>query len=524
MATSSNSKKSGSKPEARAAGSFNLFDRILNFFSSGRDPEREKKRLLKEIEKQLKKLKYKFYRPKTGDVLPALAFYFHDIYKAVASAHLLVEHAEASNVLKTIVIESFLSETQRAIEDKFDEEVIKKRAEAVPSKDLAAEYKEYIISFFSGFDAETVSRINATYNLLDVFLQIIHFDYFFLIKKFDSRFAEADFKYKPRFETISGEYISDDLKDFMEILPLVDPQQDWQTVFEILQVYKGTPVISSAQWKTVLRSINEMQRSGVLTLIVQHIDGDPYYKQKIHPPSNKIVEEHLSRLKTRIEMTIQKVLNERRKSQIDDLAEKVFGTTAVSRMRNYTEKANLAFTKKMLGGYVHVVPLNYLKAFFLDYMKGEIKVTIDLLLVRGQWAATVLSQQLSESYHQLIYLADQLLMFDENLAEDGEKGASIKNALNKADRDKGMMRILKTHLTEINTEALRIIKESVQNLISVAKYLKAVLDDHAAKPPEMILNWREIETASDRGIDTSLTNIYRKIYYFTQLLQHYLKG
>jgi hypothetical protein len=157
-------------------------------------------------------------------------------------------------------------------------------------------------------------------------------------------------------------------------------------------------------------------------------------------------------------------------------------------------------------------------------MKGEIKPVIDLLLIRGQWAATVLSQQLSESYHQITNLTDQLLKFDESLAEDGERGALIKNALHKADRDKSMMRVLKQQLSDTNTEALRIIKESAQNLVSVAKYLKSVLDDHSAKPPEMILNWREIETASDRGIDKSLSNIYRNIYYFTQLLQHYLKG
>ncbi len=524
METSDSPKKPGPKSEEREAGSFGFVDRFLSFFAGGGDPEREKKRLLKEIEKQLKKLKGKYYKPKTGEVLPALARFFYDIYKAVASAHLLVEHAEASNVLKTIVIENFLSETQKEIEEKFDEGAIKKRALEIPAKDLAAEYKEYIISFFSGFDAGTVSKINETYNLLDIFLQVIHFDYFFLIKKFDSHMAEADFKYKPRFETINGEYISDDLKDFMEILPLIDSREEWQAVFEILQAYKGTPVITPVQWKTVVKSVTDMQRSGIMTLIVRHIDGDPYYKQKFAPPQHKIVEEHLSRLKTRIEMTIQKVLNERRKSQVDDLAEKVFGTTAISRMRNYTEKANLTFTKKMLGGYVHVIPLNYLKAFFLDYMKGEVKVTIDLLLIRGQWAATVLSQQLSESYHQLVKLSDQLLKFDEALAEDGERGASIKNALHKADRDKSMMRILKNHLSEINSDALRIIKESAQNLISVAKYLKSVLEDHASKPPEMILNWREIETASDRGIDKSLGNIYRKIYYFTQLLQHYLKG
>jgi hypothetical protein len=178
----------------------------------------------------------------------------------------------------------------------------------------------------------------------------------------------------------------------------------------------------------------------------------------------------------------------------------------------------------MLGGYVYVAPLNYLKAFLLDNLKGEIKPSIDLLLIRGQWVATVLSQQLSESYHRLNELTDQLLEFDETLAEDGELGAAINNALQKSDRNKGIVRILKQHISDANNEALRIIRESAQHLISVAKYVKSILEDHKSKPPEMILNWREIETASDRSIDDSLSSIYRNVYYFTHLLQHYLQG
>ena len=68
-----------------------------------------------------------------------------------------------------------------------------------------------------------------------------------------------------------------------------------------------------------------------------------------------------------------------------------------------------------------------------------------------------------------------------------------------------------------------IERGSAQYLVSLAKYQKALLDDHKAKPSELILNWKEIENASDRGIDNSLSSIYRKIYYFSQLIQNYLK-
>ena len=509
----------------RDAGSFGLFARMFSFFSGIGDPDREKSRLIKEIAKQLKKQRLKFYRPKSGEALPGLARFFYDIYKVVSPAHVLIKNAETSSVLRSIVIEFYLSDEQREIQSHFDDEAIRARSKEIPPKDLAAEYKEYIVSFFAGFGNETVRQINATYNLMDVFLHLINYDYYFFLKKFDSGFPEADFKYKPRFETIIGEYISDDLKDFMEIMPLIDERPEWQTVFEVLRVYKGSQIVAPAQWRNIQRAIVDVHRSGILTLMVQHMDGDPYFQAKTIAPNHKIVEDHLSRLKTRIEMTIQKVLNERRKSKIDELAEKVFGTSAVSRMRNYTDKANVAFAKRTLAGYTHTTPMNFLKAFLLDYLKGgEMKTTIDLLLIRGQWAATILSQQLSEAFHQLNALTEQLLKFDEALAEDADKGAAVKGALYKVDRDKGMMKVLKQYLSDINGDALGIIKESAQNLIAVAKYLKSVLEDHRTKPPEMILNWRELENASERNIDTAIASIYRKIYYFSQLLQYYLKN
>jgi hypothetical protein len=228
-------------------------------------------------------------------------------------------------------------------------------------------------------------------------------------------------------------------------------------------------------------------------------------------------------MKNQTEITIQKILNERRKDKIDHLALQVFGTTAVSRMRNYTDKANLTFAKKMLGGYTYVIPANYLKAFLLDYLKSSIKKIVDVLIIRGQWSTAIISQQVSESYHQLMSLTDQLLKFDESLSDDGDRGAAIKNALHKSDRDKSMLRVLRQHLNDVNAQALKLVKESTQHLIAIAKYLRQVLDDRKNKPSEVILNWREIESVYDGDIDADVSSIYKKVYYFAQLLQYHLK-
>ena len=497
--------------------------RLVSFFLSGNDPDREKRKLLKDIGKQLRKQKYKFYKPKSEEALSGMAKFFHEIYTNIGPAQVMLDHAATSNLLKQIIIEQSLTEQQIKLKDALVEEEIRKVAGTTDHKGLVQILKEQMVSLYAAFDAEKVKQINAKYNLLKVFLQFIHYDYYFLLKKFDSGLPERDFIYNPRFEQINGEYISDDLKDFLEVASLVDRNQPWGDLLEDLKLYRETQVIDPARWKKVVRNVVEVKKSMVLELIIRHVDKDPYYKAKVYRPNEQIVEEYLTKIKTSTELTVQKIIKERRSGKIEKLCMEVFGTVAVSRMKNYTEKNNVIFSKKMMAGFMHVTALNYLKAFLLDYFKKDIREVVDQLLIRGKWSTNLMSQQLSDAFHTVMSVSDQLLEFDDALGDEGHRGVALRNAAKRADRDALALKSLRDQLKKVNDEALKMVQVSAQNLITVGKTLKVVIEDYDHKPREMILNWKEIDVASDNQIRNRLAEVYKKIYYFIQLLQFFAK-
>jgi Family of unknown function (DUF5312) len=497
--------------------------RIFSFFLAAGDPEREKRRLLKDIGRQLRKQKYKFYRPKTGEALPGLAKFFHDIYVAIGPAQVLLDHAASSSVLKQIIIERSLTDQQVKIREGLAEDKIRALAQTMDHKALVQKLKEQMVSLYAAFDSEKVKQINGKYNLLKIFLQFIHYDYYFLLKKFDSGLPERDFIYNPRFEAINGEYIGDDLKDFLEVAALVDRSQPWGELLDDLQIYREMPVVDAAQWKKTVRSVAEIKSSLVLELIIRHIDRDPYYKAKLYRPNEHIVEEYLSKIKTGTELTVQKILKERRSGKIEQILMQVFGTVAISRMKNYTEKNNVTFSKKMMAGFAHVSALNYLKAFLLDYFKKDIREVVDQLLIRGKWSTNLMSQQLSDAFHTVMNISDQLIKFDDSLGDEGDRGIALRNSAKRADRDAASLKNLREQLKKMNDEALQMIQVSAQNLIVVGKSLKVVIEDYDHKPHELILNWKEIDTASDNQIRSRLADVYKRIYYFIQLLQFFAK-
>lgn len=501
-----------------------FLDRILSLFSNPADPEAEKKKILKQIARDLAKHKYRFYKAKTEEAEPLLAKFFYDVYKIVSPAQVFLQNAEKSAQLRQLIIDSFLDKKTLELQERLSEESIKERSKTVPTKELSQQLKDDLVDFFAAFDSNRTNSIDTAYNLILIFTKFVNFDYFFLLKKFDSNISERNFTYHPKFETIRAEYVSDDLKDFLEVLLPLEVNQDWKSVFNILKVYKGVEIIALDQWNRLLIQLTDIKRSNVLELMVRHIDKNPAFQPKVQRFDDRIVESYLQKMKAQTEIAIQKILQEKRNAKIDELAKAVFGTSAVSRLKNYTEKANLVYAKKMLGGYIHVQGLNYLKAFLLDYFKKDIREICDLLLIRGQWSTNLLSQQLSEGFHDLMGVSEALLTFDDALADDAEMGLRLRNAMVKADRDKDQVKYVRILLKGVNDEAQKMINTSAQALIAIGKNLKNILEDYQKSPHELLINWKEIEAASEQPINERITEIYKKIYYFVQLMQFFAKA
>lgn len=512
---SSSSKEKEDAPEG-------FFKRLMSMLIKGSDPEKEKKRLLKEIAKTLKKHRLKFYNPKGEEALPGMAKFFYEIYKIISSAQVLLENAESSGALRSIIIDAFMTDEQREIMEFLDEDAIRKRATQVEPKVLASELKDKLVGFFAVFTSDRVNRINSLYDLLIVFLSLVDFDYYFSLKKFDSGLPERDFVYNPKFDSIKGEYILEDIKDFLAVLP--EPgDSKWEELFDVLKSYKGTEIIDRVQWKKILKGLEVVRRERIFILMIQHIDKDPQYNYSSVVTSNSIVDDYLNKIRTQTEIILQKILKERRSKKVDGLLMEVFGTTAISRMKNYTEKANLMFTKKMLGGFIHVSPANYLKAFLLDFFKRDIKTLMDLLLIRGKWATAISSQHLSDAFHSVMEVSSNLVVFDEELSDEGNKGLTFKTLTSKSDRDKNSITILRSQLKETNEEVLDMITVAAQNLITMGRSLKTVLEDKDKKDHEMIINWKEIESAAEFEVKDEIARVYKKIYHFVQLMQFFVK-
>jgi hypothetical protein len=500
-----------------------FLDAIFSLFSKDNDPEKEKKRLLKELVKVLNKNRYKFYLPKTEQAQPKLARFFFSVYKLISPAAIMLENTDSSAVFKIVLIESVLTEAQGTLRGELEEENIRKILKAGPDYKAAAEnIRGRLNQFVSVYDAEKVQSIESIYEAFQIFFAFVTMDYYFFLRKFDSRFPEGNLSYNPNFEAINGEYISDDLKDYLEVIPAVIQPINWEPLFDILAKFKSAEVVSRQAWRKMIAAVKDVYSSQILQQIVCHVDKNPFYKPELMAMAGKIVEEYLSKLKTQVEMTIQMVLKEEQAGKMEKLVAEIFGSESVVRLNNYSEKANAAFAKRNMVGFAHIAPLNYVKAFILDFVKKDVRETLNLLIVKGEWSVRVASQQFSEAFAVLLQVAEELIQFDDKLANEGEVGAALYAVVKRAERDTNASSILKQKLKDIIEKAMDFIKRTGTSLVAIGKNLKLCLDDYDKPKPELITNWKALDAASTGEIKEQMTFCYRKIFYFVQLLQYFI--
>lgn len=502
----------------------NFFQRLLSAMFKGSDPEVIKRKHLKAIAKELSKGKFKFIKGAQAEIQPSFAKMLYDFYKATAPAQLIFQNTTNAAMYKLWVIEHFLTPEAKEAVERLDEANIQNRARTESLKDVKESVNKDFALVSTIFDITRITNIDETYNRFLSFIAFCKFDYYFTLKKFDSSIREHDFSLQPHFEPIRGEYLSDDIKDFISTAFALSLQPaEWNDVFQILKERKDVSPIPQNVWNKILARIRDLRTTNILDGMLQLITENPDYSSKIMVKNEHIAETYLDNIRNVSSNTIKKLEQSQQNSKTDDLLKQIFGTTSISNLKYYTVTGGTEFQKKNIEGYTYANPLNFLKAYLLDCVKKDMRTFCDLVLVRGKWVNAQLSAAMSDAYHKLLEASDTITAFDSSISESGEYGAKFKNYMLRVDRDTEARNILQSIMNDLNGKARTIIGTSCQHLITIGKNVKALLEDYEKPRPELIINWKELEHFADTPIMEQGKALYKQIYLFVSLMQLYMQ-
>jgi hypothetical protein len=500
----------------------NLLNRALNFIGRGDNAEGDSDRqvLLKQLAKEIAQNKHgKFLRLKSEDMDPSFALYLFTIYRIIYPAQLFLKDGSKVPRIKQIVMESFLDRTAMEIARQISAEAIGERRKTTPPKDLAAQLERDLTGLAAAFDQSRYAEADKCYNLITALTRFVLFDFKALLQKFDPDIQEGNFTDAPHFSPIPGDNILKDLADFNALIAALDIQDDWRTALAILKgVKNGSDLIPPDQWNNLLINLRDLKQSRILELMIRLLSKNPIWEGKALLSSEQMTSSWLEEKQQEVRGVISAIAESQRNAQMEALVKAIFGDTDTRRLSYYTQERGKILTSKDLESYVYAGGLNYLLTFIQDYLEKEIRELYDILLVRGQWTDNAASIQMSEGFHGAIDIAPEIIALDETLSEEGSNGPRLRGAILRVERDKTQGRYINSIVNGINEEALSLINRTVQSLIIVGKHMKNLLEDSQKKHSELVINWKELGFMSKTPLGQRISEAYKKINYFVQLM------
>ena len=496
-----------------------IFNKVISFITGDGEGASDKDILLKQLIKEISQNKYaKFYKAKQGEADVTLAQYFFSIYRTIYPLQVFLRDPAREAKIRQITLEAFLDKKVMDVIKRLSPDGIAERKRSA-GDNLSKLLQEDLNALATGFDSPRINAADKCYNHIASMKQFVFFDFCSLLKKFDPEMKEGDFLTHPKFAPVDASILAAEITAFVSAIPSFEETDDWKTVFEILKYCKGgIDVIPPANWSSLLANLKDLKQSKILVLINRLATGNPILEIKDSVPHESLSASWLEQKTAQVREVISGITGSQRNAQINVLEQAVFGPLATIRLNYYTTEKGRILIEKELVPYVYASALNHLYTFIQEYFSKEIQELCDILLIRGQWTNVSASRLMSDGFHDVIGITNDISQLDETLEEDGSNGPRLRGALLRVDRDRTQARYISSIVESINEEALNIINRTVPSLIVVGKHFKMLLEDCDKKHSELVMNWKELSGFSKAPISQRIAAAYKKINYFVQLM------
>ena len=500
----------------------NIVGKVMSIFSSDKTANlSDKEIVLRQRHKELGENKYaRFFRQKTDEADAALAQFFYSLYKMISPIRIFMKDAAKVAQLRQIVMEAFLDPAILETIKRLNPPAIEERANVTESDELIAEIRVDIQRLSTGFNSARINGVNRCHNMIMIISQLANFDYPGMLKNFDPNFTEGPFADTPKFVPVKVDLVAKEVGEFLTIAQGIVPESDWRTLLKLLKICAKEELISETQFAQLLNGLRDILNSKILLLITQYGSKNPVWTCKPRVPDEHVAEAWVEARTLRAQACIDMIKEKEKRQKIDALAKEIFDTEEFVWLENYTPDMGKKFQKRDLAGFTYAEGLGYLSCFLKDSFEREIHDICNLVLIRGVWTNNASSKEMSESFHQVRALPEALSKLDEALSSDGADGSRLKAALVRAEKDGSQVRYINTIIASVNDAAQEILDHAAQHFAILGKHLKNFGEDVQKKHPELLLNWRELNSVSkDHPLVPQMSKAYTKIHTFVELAQ-----
>lgn len=499
----------------------------LGFFKKlfgGKDPVR--RRAFRVLKKELSSSRIDLFKLKQDLIQTPIAKLIFEIYKLTYPLKQFISIDKKIKKFPPSFEEHFVLNFHQndalEIYNKLNEDYVKK---LIPKYGVqkTAEYLDRLLTeYFDYFGKETLIKINSVFSNFLYFARFTNFDFFPILREFDTKLEEANFIRKPSFSPAEGSFLKKDLLKFHRSLYTFEVDGKLDEAFEIFSKIKGFDPISKSNYNKLKNLISNLQKNGYIALIIRAIDKSLAPVPIEKPRTVDVFNTYLQKKKDEVQTVVNSIKRTLKEQSMHTMISQLFEGSAEGRVKNYTDSRNDQLANLGVPVFKYVLPINYVKAFITDKYKPYISKVVNELIISGIFINKGVLNDLSNSYYALNSHLHNIMAFENSLDSEGTTGKVITRLLQSIKREKSSKKILGKTINNINLKARIIINEHVLNIKYMAQCLKNVLEDYKLSTPKIVSNIKKIHAGSNKQFIEELVKAYKDIFLLLKLMNNYI--
>ncbi|HEQ71370.1 MAG TPA: hypothetical protein ENN69_02685 [Spirochaetia bacterium] len=511
---------------------------VRDFFTalfSGGKKEAKKRRELKELNRELRGNRHRYYKSHSNEVLPTFA---HAVYKFAQYARLLRdlfertilnENAKQADMYKDYLVEERLDDENRFKKLEFTAKAMRERCAGVPHfsaamEEITREFTAYLELFkqpqFQNFDRE--------YTELERLAMISRYDFEKLLAFFDPRIRVTPSARKPSFVAAPGKHMTQDLMDFYFVMSGLnfDPQLTHNVALLLVRIRGGRDEQEIQKIDKILSGMASVRHNflpnNILLSLLKSVNEDPSFSIPPDREQFQYLELYKARILSRFELEKEKLLREQSEKAVEHSLADLFGTNKLMSSDGLPEELSEELALEGYHGFSNVRPFQILKTFVVVIFEKKIKDHVKRLVIDAFFENKQFKDRFISLFHDLQEAYDQIASFEDTMTEPGEVSLhTVREYLQKQYAGKVVSASLSKLVETINANTAHMVEEISNSFASFNLALIELLADAKQHSPLIISNIKVIGGDRNAEFLSALVDDQRAIGRFIEVMRHF---
>ncbi|MBN1835747.1 MAG: hypothetical protein JW820_07845 [Spirochaetales bacterium] len=504
----------------------------------GKNPqELERRRRLRAVNEELRRLKPNFYRRGSRQVLPDFASAVLELLNCVRPLRELfdrtvcVEDAKLAQRYRDYLIVARLPVHLQELYASFVFGNLRSRIlAAADSEAELARVEQELSSFLGNLSDPEYYSFDADYTAMQRLISLCQHSYTHLLSLFDPEYDPTNRAAPPKFRPVAADEVLTELLDLYFLIGGIDLSEGLGRNLDYLVERLSREGAAEAKQRTGkvlvrLRALLQQHLSpAILLALIRSIRQEPQYSPELMSEQFYYLDEFRGRFQEYFGRLRERIQWELRESAVQEDLRRLFHGAELLEIEGYEEGLARSLQEMDYDCFASVKPLRILKSFVVGHFMRTLRDPLKRLIVEGKFENRIFQNMFTNTFFGCEALAQKIQQLEENLTNTGALSVQkLRHFLAMYKEGKPVHNIVGKLCDGIESGLRNLLDEGANLFYNLCVLLLDVLRDAKQKTPEHVANINALAGGGNEQYLASLSSGYESLYLFVKIIKNFAK-